>query len=53
MRECARGAAAFINCESSAGKTAVLQRKGIAKYIFNITGKATHASVCYTSISDS
>ena len=47
MCECARGAAAFINCEPSLAGTAVLKRKGIARYIFNITGKAAHASVCY------
>ena len=46
MCECASGAAAFINCEPSLTGTAVLKRKGIARYIFNITGEAAHASVC-------
>ena len=51
MCECARGAVAFLNCEPSGGNTTVIQRKGIAKYIFSITGKATHASACYEGIS--
>ena len=46
MCECARGAAAFLNCEPSLAGTTVIKRKGIAKYTFNITGKAAHASVC-------
>ena len=51
MCECARGAVAFLNCEPSAPNTTVIQRKGIAKYIFNITGKATHASTCFEGVS--
>lgn len=51
MCECARGAVAFLNCEPHLKGTAVLQRKGIAKYTFNITGKAAHASECYKGIS--
>lgn len=51
MCECARGAAAFLNCEPSVSGTAVLQRKGIAKYAFNITGKAAHAANCFNGIS--
>ena len=51
MCECAKGAAAFLNCEPSVSGTAVLQRKGIAKYIFNITGKAAHAANCFDGIS--
>ena len=51
MCECARGAAAFLNCEPSVAGTAVLQRKGIAKYTFNITGKAAHAANCFNGIS--
>lgn len=49
--ECARNAVAFLNCEPSLEGTAVLKRKGIARYIFNITGKAAHASVCYHGVS--
>ena len=51
MCECGKGAAAFINCEPSVGQTAVLQRKGIARYVFNVTGKAAHASVCFDGVS--
>lgn len=51
MCECGKGAAAFINCEPSVGETAVLQRKGIIRYVFNITGKAAHASVCFDGVS--
>ena len=50
MCECAKNAVAFINCEPyNKGKT-VLKRKGIAKYNFEITGKAEHASLCYNGI---
>ncbi len=51
MCECARGAVAFLNCEPHVARTAVLQRKGIAKYTFKITGKAAHAGNCYDGIS--
>ena len=51
MCKCASGAVAFLNCEPSVAGTAVLQRKGIAKYTFNITGKAAHAANCFNGIS--
>ncbi len=51
MCECARNAVAFLNCEPSIAGTAVLKRKGIAKYIFNITGRAAHAANCFNGIS--
>ena len=51
MCECARNAVAFLNCEPYVDGTAVLKRKGIAKYIFNITGKSVHAANCYEGIS--
>ncbi len=51
MCECARGAAAFLNCEPYSVGTAVLKRKGIARYAFNVTGKAEHASTCYNGVS--
>ncbi len=51
MCRCALGAAAFLNCEPHQKGTAVLKRKGIAKYSFNITGKATHAAECYKGTS--
>lgn len=51
MCECARDAVAFLNCEPSISGTAVLQRKGIAKYSFKITGKAAHAANCFKGVS--
>lgn len=51
MCECARDAVAFLNCEPSVSGTAVLQRKGIAKYAFHITGKAAHAANCFNGVS--
>ncbi len=46
MLEEAKGAAAFLNCEGAQGDTAVLSRKGILRYRFNIRGKAMHSSKC-------
>jgi glutamate carboxypeptidase len=46
MIEESRGAAAFLNTEGATGNTAVLTRKGILRYRFNITGKAVHSSRC-------
>ena len=37
---------AFLNCEGHEKGTVVIQRKGISKYAFEITGKAVHASIC-------
>ncbi len=51
MCECARDAVAFLNCEPNAKGYVVLKRKGIAKYNFQITGKAAHAGVCFDGIS--
>ncbi len=51
MCECARGAVAFLNCEPHIAGTTVLKRKGIAKYTFEITGKAAHAANCFDGIS--
>lgn len=51
MCECTRGAAAFLNCEPHVAGYTVLKRKGIAKYTFEITGKAEHAGSCYNGIS--
>ena len=51
MCECARGAVAFLNCEPIIKNTAVIKRKGIAKYTFTVTGKAAHASACYDGVS--
>ena len=51
MCECAKGAAAFLNCEPCVRGTAVLKRKGIAHYDFIIEGKAAHAGNCYNGVS--
>lgn len=51
MCECAKGAKAFLNCEPFLKGTAVIQRKGIAKYTFNVTGKAAHAGNCFDGMS--
>lgn len=37
---------AFLNCESIRGNTAVLWRKGICRYRFEISGQSIHASRC-------
>lgn len=46
MCEKAKNAVAFLNCESIKGNTAVLWRRGICRYRFDITGKTIHASKC-------
>lgn len=46
-----KDAIAFINCEPYEQNKIVCQRKGIRKYRFEITGKACHASVCYSGAS--
>ncbi len=37
---------AFLNTEGCQGDTAVLQRKGILRYKFEVTGKVLHSSRC-------
>lgn len=44
--EKAKGSVAFLNCESIRNNTAVLWRKGIARYRVDILGQAIHASRC-------
>ncbi len=46
MCEKSRGAIAFFNTEGISGNSAVLTRKGIVRYRFNITGKAAHSARC-------
>ncbi len=43
----AKGCEAFINCESLHKGEAILKRKGIAKYRFQIKGKTAHAARCF------
>ncbi len=50
MCEKAKGAVAFLNgegCPVNKKWTAAIQRKGILRYRFKITGKAAHSSACY------
>lgn len=42
----ARGSVAFFNLEGHKDNTAVLQRKGILRYLFTVSGKALHSSRC-------
>ena len=44
--EKAADSVAFLNCESTRGNTAVLWRKGISRFRFDIKGKSIHASRC-------
>ena len=46
--EKAKGSVAFLNLEGQTGNTAVIKRKGILRYKFEITGRAAHSSICYT-----
>ncbi len=47
MAECAKDCAAFLNCEGHTRGKITIERKGIIRYIFDITGKAAHSSQCY------
>ncbi len=46
MLEKAKDAVAFLNTEGIQKKTAVVKRKGILRYRFNIRGRAVHSSKC-------
>lgn len=43
----AAGSVAFLNTEECKNHTAVVQRKGILRYRFVISGQAAHSSMCY------
>ena len=47
MAEKAEGCVGFLNCEPHTDGVAVLARKGISRYDFEITGIASHAGYCY------
>lgn len=47
MCEKSKDALFFLNLEGHSDNSAVIQRKGILKSKFTVTGKATHASRCY------
>ena len=51
MCEKSKNAAAFLNCEGYHPGEAILTRKGILKYSFEITGRAIHSSTCYNGAS--
>lgn len=46
MCEKAKGSVAFLNTECFGNNSAVVARKGIVRYRFNIHGKAAHSSLC-------
>ena len=50
MAECAKGCAAFLNCEPHTTGEIVIRRKGIIRFILEITGKSVHSSICYEGI---
>lgn len=51
MCRCSRGSIAFLNAEPHRPGSVAITRKGISKYMFEITGKAVHASMCYNGAS--
>ena len=53
MAKCAEGCVAFLNGEGSCADYTelVIERKGILRFILDITGKAAHSSVCYDGAS--
>ena len=51
MAEKAKDCVAFLNCEPSTPGKVMVGRKGIHRYLFEITGKAEHSSHCYRGIS--
>lgn len=51
MAEKARDCVAFLNCEGFHEGEAILQRKGISRFLLEIEGKAAHSARCYKGIS--
>ncbi len=51
MGEKAKGCIAFLNTEPHYNSRATVERKGIKKYGFEITGKSAHSGKCYDGIS--
>lgn len=51
MAEKAKDCVAFLNCEGFHEGEAILQRKGISRYLLEIEGKAAHSARCYQGIS--
>ncbi len=51
MAEKAKDCIGFLNCEGYCEGYATVKRKGISKYLFEVTGKAAHSGVCYNGLS--
>lgn len=51
MAEKSKGCIGFFDCEGSNIGKVTTKRKGISKYVFEITGKAAHAGKCYDGVS--
>ena len=53
MAECAKGCVAFLNGEGSCENydALIIERKGIIRFILDVTGKAAHSSTCYDGAS--
>ncbi|MBQ3022725.1 MAG: M20/M25/M40 family metallo-hydrolase [Clostridia bacterium] len=51
MAEKAKDCIGFLNCEGYSEGNVTVKRKGINKYLFEVTGKAAHAGVCYSGLS--
>lgn len=50
MCEQSKNALAFLNTEPGDGDYGTIQRKGIARYVLTVRGKAAHSSLCYKGI---
>jgi glutamate carboxypeptidase len=51
MAEKSKDCIAFLNSEPYSEGFITIERKGIKKYAFEITGKAVHSSICFTGAS--
>ena len=47
MAKKSHGCEVFLNCEPYADRKIVIERKGIIRFVFDITGMAYHSSKCY------
>ncbi len=47
MADCAKDAVAFLNCEGYDRGKLTVARKGIIRFVLDITGKAAHSSLCF------
>lgn len=47
MAECAKDCVAFLNGEGHDKGKVTIERKGIIRYVMDITGKAAHSSKCF------